>query len=78
MTYEEAKEAEFKKASEIAAAATSITRATYEEVRQACLNMASWKDAEFERLINVLPAPIMELIKAFSEYSKILNKNANE
>lgn len=65
MTYEEAKEEEFKKASEIAAAATTHTRATYEEVRQACLDMASWKDAEFERLINALPTPILELISIF-------------
>lgn len=78
MTYEEAKEAEFKKASEIAAAATSITRATYEEVRQACLDMAAWKDAEFEKLINAMPTPLLELIKAFSEYSENLNKKTNE
>lgn len=41
-------------------------RATYREVWEALMEMAKYKDKEFEDLINGLPTPIKELIKAFN------------
>lgn len=46
----EQKAAAWDKASELAAAATKTERATYEEVRQACIDMSKWQ-AEQEQLL---------------------------
>ena len=60
MMTNEQKAAAWDKASELAAAATKTDRATYEEVRQACIDMSKWQAEQYEVLLDAKDEDIVQ------------------